>query len=239
MMEKLVQGAEQLGLTLTARQVHQFQLYYQELVEWNKRINLTAITDYEEVQLKHFVDGLTLVPALRDAAGAKEGFTLLDIGTGAGIPGIPVKIHLPKIRLTLLDSIARKTAFLKYIVGRLGLDYVNVVTGRAEQIAHQPEYRGRFDVVVCRAVSKLSTVAELTLPFCREGGLAIAPKKGDIGEELEQAARAVSILGGVTRQTRRVDVELLEPRLLVIMEKVSPTPDKYPRRAGMPAKRPL
>ncbi|MBM4463566.1 MAG: 16S rRNA (guanine(527)-N(7))-methyltransferase RsmG [Chloroflexi bacterium] len=238
-MEKLVQDAEKLGLALSAEQVRQFQLYYEELVEWNKRINLTAITDYDEVQVKHFLDSLTLVSALQDMPWAKGEFALLDVGTGAGMPGIPMKLILPRIRLVLLDSVAKKTAFLKHIVGKLGLEHVEVVTGRAEEVAHQPDYREKFELVVSRALSRLSTTAELTLAFCRQGGFFIAQKKGAIEEELRQAALAIDILGGRVKDVRMVDLELLGGRSLVIVEKVSPTPDRYPRRTGVPAKRPL
>jgi 16S rRNA (guanine527-N7)-methyltransferase len=239
MMEKLIQGAEQLGLVLSTEQVRQFQLYSEELVEWNQRINLTAITGYDEVQLRHFLDSLTLVPALRDMPWAKGDFALLDVGTGAGMPGIPIKVFLPRIRLVLLDSVAKKAAFLKHVVGKLGLEHVEVVTGRAEEVAHQPDYREKFELVVSRALSKLSTAAELTLPFCRQGGFFIAQKKGPIKEELSQAAAAIDILGGKVKEVRKVNLELLEERSLVIVGKVSATPERYPRRTGVPTKRPL
>jgi 16S rRNA (guanine527-N7)-methyltransferase len=239
MLETLLHGAKQLGLSLTPKQTQQFQLYYKELVEWNKRVNLTAITDYEEVQLKHFLDSLTLVPAFEDKAWSKGDFLLLDVGTGAGMPGIPLKILLPKVRLVLLESVAKKTAFLQHVVNCLSLDHVEILTGRAEDIAHQDSYRERFDLVVSRAVGRLSTIAELTLPFCREGGLFIAPKKGKIEEELSQAAKAIDTLGGKLKEVKKVELKLLEPRFLVMVEKVSPTPQRYPRRAGVPARRPL
>jgi 16S rRNA (guanine527-N7)-methyltransferase len=239
MLDILLRGATQLGLSLTSKQTGQFQLYYQELVAWNKRVNLTAITDYEEVQRKHFLDSLTLVPALEDMSWSKGDFLLLDVGTGAGVPGIPLKILLPQVRLVLLESVAKKTAFLQHIVNCLDLDHVEVLTGRAEDIAHQENYRERFDLVVSRAVGRLSTIAELTLPFCREGGLFIAPKKGQIEEELSQATKAIGTLGGRLKEVEKVELELLEQRYLVIVEKVSPTPQHYPRRAGVPAKRPL
>jgi 16S rRNA (guanine527-N7)-methyltransferase len=239
MMQKLIQGAEQLGLILSAEQARQFQLYYEELVEWNQRINLTAITAYDEVQLRHFLDSLTLVPALQDMPWAKGDFALLDVGTGPGMPGIPIKVFLPRVRLVLLDSVAKKTAFLKHVAAELNLEHVEVVTGRAEEVAHQPDYREKFELVVSRALSKLSTAAELTLPFCRQGGFFIAQKKGPIEEELGQAAAAIDILGGKVKEVRKVNLEFLEERSLVIVEKVSPTPERYPRRTGVPAKRPL
>ena len=239
MLEKLTQGVKQLGLVLSPKQKHQFQLYYEELVEWNKKINLTAITDYEEVQLKHFLDSLTLIAALRNVSWSKRSFALLDVGTGAGVPGIPMKILLPKTELVLLESVAKKTAFLQHLVTRLELDHVKVLTGRAEEIAHQPDYREKFDLVVSRALSKLATLAELTLPFCREGGLIIAPKKGAIEDELSQATKSIDLLGGRLKEVKRVDLELLKDRSLVIIEKASPTPQRYPRRAGTPARHPL
>ncbi|OGO02676.1 MAG: hypothetical protein A2Y91_02870 [Chloroflexi bacterium RBG_13_54_8] len=239
MLEKLIYGARQLGLVLTPQQMQQFQLYYEELIEWNNRINLTAITDYEEVQLKHFLDSLTLVPVIQRITHAEGGLTLLDVGTGAGMPGLPLRIALPEVKVTLMDSVAKKTAFLQHLIDKLCLDYVNILTGRAEEMAHRPDYREKFDIVVSRAVTKLPTVVELTLPFCRVGGIAIAQKKGDIEEELSNAAKAMDILGGKTREIIKIALQLLEPRLIIVMEKVAATPTRYPRRAGMPEKRPL
>jgi len=239
MLEILIDGAKQLGLSLTPEQVRQFQLYYEELVEWNKKVNLTAITAYEEVQTKHFLDSLSLMPALKDEAWAKENFSLLDVGTGAGVPGLPLKILLPGISLVLLESVAKKTAFLQHLVSRLELDNVEILTGRAEDMAHMENCRERFDLAVSRAVGRLSTIAELTLPFCREGGLFIAHKKGEIEEEISQARQAIDTLGGRLREVKEVNVEGLELHSLIIIEKTGPTPLRYPRRAGMPAKRPL
>lgn len=239
MLERLTHGARQLGLALDPEQVWRFQLYYEELAEWNRRINLTAITSYEEVQTKHFLDSLTLMAALKDKVWTKENFSLLDVGTGAGVPGVPLKILLPGVRLVLLESVAKKTAFLKHLVDRLGLDYVNIITGRAEDIAHQVDCRERFDVAVSRAVGNLSSIAELALPFCRQGGLFIAPKKGQIEEEISQARQAIDTLGGRLKEVKEVDLEDLGLRCLVIIEKIGLTPQRYPRRAGIPSKRPL
>jgi 16S rRNA (guanine527-N7)-methyltransferase len=239
MMEKLVEGARQLTLPLTDHQLQQFQTYYENLVEWNSRVNLTGITDYEEVQVKHFVDSLTIVMALEGSGLVNGSFALLDIGTGAGMPGIPLKIVHPRARLVLLDSIAKKTAFLQHIVGELGLEGVEIVTQRAEEIGQLQDYRERFDLVVCRAVSQLSTVAELTLPFCRIGGLAVIPKKDGIDHEINKANGAIGILGGKIKNVREVTIKGLEQHLLVVLEKTSTTPPTYPRRPGIPARRPL
>jgi 16S rRNA (guanine527-N7)-methyltransferase len=239
MMERLQEGSRQLALALTEQQLQQFQTYYEELVEWNRKVNLTAITDYEEVQVKHFLDSLSIVLALKGADWANGSFALLDIGTGAGMPGIPLKIVHPRAKLVLLDSVAKKTAFLHDAVRELALEGVDIVTRRAEDIGHLSEYRETFDLVVCRAVSQLATVAEITLPFCRIGGLAVIPKKDGIEGELSQANAAIGILGGKFKTVQQVTIRGLEQHLLVVLEKTSMTPPAYPRRPGIPAKRPL
>ena len=238
-MEKLKIGAKKLGLELSAGQLEQFQVYYQELVDWNRRINLTAITDYEEVQIKHFLDSLTVALALKPPMGGGD-FRLMDVGTGAGIPGIPLKILLPDIRLVLLDATAKKAAFLHHVKDKLGLDNVEVVVGRAEEVAHEAEYREQFGLVLSRAVASLPTLVELTLPFCAIGGSFIAQKKGVIDLEVNQATRAISLLGGNLREVKKIDLaEFTDERWLVVVEKIGLTPEKYPRRPGMPAKRTL
>jgi len=234
-MERLIAGAQKLGLFLTPEQVESFQVYYEELISWNKKVNLTAIVDYEEVQLKHFLDSLTIVLAVKDMPPL-----LLDVGTGAGVPGVPLKILFPSIHLTLLESVAKKTSFLEHLVTRLGLEGVEVLTGRAEHLAHDGRYRERFALVLSRGVAKLATLAELALPFCAMGGAFIAQKKGEIEGEIEAVARAIDILGGRLREVKRVELEELgEERALVIIDKITPTPQRYPRRAGIPQKRPL
>jgi len=237
-MEKLNIGVEKLGLRLSPRQLEQFHIYYQELVDWNKRVNLTRITGFEEVQIKHFLDSLTVTlawPPRNDAS-----FRLIDIGTGAGIPGVPLKIVFPNIKLVLLDSVTKKAAFLRHLSDRLGLDNVEIVVGRAEDVAHEIQYRGKFDVVLSRGVAPLATLVELTLPFCLVGGILIAQKKGDIESEISQARQAVRLLGGGLREVKRVNLEeFSDERKLVVIDKVSPTPEIYPRRPGIPSKRPL
>ena len=238
-MERLNAGAKKLGLRLSPRQLEQFQTYYQELLDWNKRVNLTRITGYEEVQIKHFLDSLTVTLTWQPPI-VNAGFRLIDVGTGAGIPGIPLKILLPDIRLTLLDSVAKKAAFLHHIRQKLGLDNVEIVVGRAEEIAHQPKYREKFDIVLSRGVAPLVTLVELTLPFCLIGGSFIAQKKGAIGQEISQASRAISLLGGKLREVKKVNLEeFTDERRLIIIDKITPTPQLYPRRPGIPAKRPL
>jgi len=238
-MERLIAGAGELGLGLNSRQLEQFNVYYQELLDWNQRVNLTAITGYEDVQVKHFLDSLTVTLAFKPLL-ADADFSVIDVGTGAGLPGIPLKILFPDIRLVLLEATAKKAAFLQHIKHKLGLDDIEIVVGRAEIAARETQNRERFDVVLSRAVAPLSSLAELTLPFCAVGGSTIAQKKGAIDLEISQATRAIEILGGSLREVKRVDLEeLTDERYLVIIDKVAPTPELYPRRPGMPAKRPI
>ncbi len=238
-MEKLYSGARKLGLELSPRQLSQFDIYYQELVSWNQRLNLTRITGYQAVQIKNFLDALTVSLAWLPAK-TRASFRVIDVGTGAGIPGLPLKIVFPDIRLTLLDATAKKAAFLGHLSSKLNLGNVEIVVGRAESVAHQPGYRQSFDMVLSRGVAPLITLAELTLPFCCPGGSFIAQKKGDIESELAEASQAISLLGGKLRKIKRICLEeFTDDRKLVIVSKVSPTPKAYPRRPGIPQKRPL
>lgn len=258
---KLLQaGASELGVELTREQLSAFSLYMSELLRWNRRANLTAITAPDEIQIRHFLDSLTCLlafplPRAREGAVGESpasggdlterlnrgaGIACIDVGSGAGFPGLPLKICLPQMRLTLVDSVGKKTAFLAHMVGLLRLEDVRVVTARAEELARDPGERERYDVAVARAISRLAVLVELCLPFCRVGGRLIAPKKGDVAREMEEGRHAVERLGGSYVQPVPVRLSLLEEeRLLVVVDKVSPTPAQYPRRAGMPAKRPL
>lgn len=240
-MEKLIEGAASLGLNLTSKQLEQFHCYYRELVDWNRRINLTRIVDYEEVQIKHFLDSLTITLALQERlAESDNSFKVMDVGTGAGLPGIPLKILFNEIKLALLDSVAKKTAFLHHLINQLGLEGIDIITGRAEELAHHPQYREQFSVVLSRAVAKLPTLVELTLPFCQVDGVVIVQKKGKIGEETTRATKAMDALGGKLREVKKIDlVGLLNERYLVIIDKAYPTPKNYPRRPDIPERRPI
>ena len=238
-MEKLKSGAEKLGLNLTPGQLTSFETYYRELIDWNRKVNLTAITGYEEVQVKHFLDALT-VAAVFESGLAGKAPGVIDVGTGAGLPGVPLKIVFPAIRLTLLEATAKKTKFLEHLVDTLGLNGVEIVSGRAEEAGHNPQYREKYDVVLSRAVASLPALVEITLPFCAVGGLFIAQKKGDIREEIEKSARAIAVMGGRLKEITAVDSDVFDDnRCLVIIEKVKSTPEEYPRRPGMPEKRPI
>ena len=239
-MKKLIQGAGKLGIELNARQVKQFELYYQELIEWNKKINLTAITDYSSVQVKNFLDSLTVTLALPEEEVERPDFNIIDIGTGAGFPGVPLKILLPQPKLVLIEPTTKKTAFLHHIIHKLELENVEVLDGRAEEAAHLPLYREQFALVFSRAVALLPTLVELTLPFCQIGGRFIAQKKGEIDQEINKAKEAIAALGGKLGQTKKIELdEFDDARYLVIIDKIYPTPNKYPRRPGLPRRRPI
>jgi 16S rRNA (guanine527-N7)-methyltransferase len=238
-MEKLQAGARKLGLHLTAEQLEKFEIYYRELIDWNKRMNLTSITDYAEVQVKHFLDSLTVVTA-NEPFNKGQNLRVIDVGTGAGLPGLPLKIIRPGIRLVLLEATAKKTQFLHYLVDRLGLEDVAIVAGRAEEVAHDVRYREKFDLVLSRAVASLPALVELTLPFCAVPGRFIAQKKGDIDREVAQSQKAIDVLGGSLKGVKSITLEGQEDRrYLVVIDKIKPSPARYPRRPGVPARKPI
>jgi len=239
-MKKLIEGAGKLGIELSTRQVKQFELYYQELTEWNKRINLTAITDYSSVQVKHFLDSLTVTIALSQEEMERPDFDIIDIGTGAGFPGVSFKILLPQPRLVLIEPTTKKTAFLRHIIHKLELENIEILNSRAEEAAHLLPYREKFALVLSRAVAALPALVELTLPFCRIGGRLIAQKKGEVDQEVNGAEKAIATLGGKLDRIKKIELnEFDDARYLVIIDKIYPTPNKYPRRPGLPKRRPI
>ena len=239
-LDKLIQGAGKLGIKFNGKQLKQFQTYYEELIEWNKKFNLTSITDYQEVQVKHFLDSLSVTSALTKEELENSNFNIVDIGTGAGFPGVPLKILLREARLVLIESVGKKTTFLRHIVAKLGLDNVEVIQGRAKEIAHSPLYREQFALAVSRAVALLPVLLELALPFCRIDGKFVAQKKGEIGAETNRADKATLTLGGKLGEVKRVELEEFgDERYLIIFDKISPTPEKYPRRPGLARRRPI
>ena len=234
----LARGAEELGISLDGHQLDRFEAYHRELAQWNRRVNLTSVVDYEEVQVKHFLDSLTVCLAAGNPL--PPGTRFIDVGAGAGFPGLPLKIAFPHIHLTLVESIGKKADFLRSLKESLALEDVEIHTGRAETLGHDPVLRETFDVVVSRGVARLSTLAEYTLPFCLVGGRVAALKHGGIGPEIESAARALATLGGRLEGPHPVEVTGLDDNRIVLeIEKTGPTPGNYPRRAGIPAKRPL
>ena len=232
----LIQGCLELGIQLTDTQVNQFETYYELLVEWNKVMNLTGITEYDEVMQKHFVDSLSIVKAA-DLGQCKK---VLDMGTGAGFPGIPIKIVYPHLEVVLLDSLNKRIKFLNEVIGKLGLSGITAIHGRAEDYAKQKEYREMFDLCVSRAVANLASLSEYCIPYTMLHGNFISYKSGSIEDELQNAKNAVFLLGGKMKDTVKFtlpgsDIE----RSLVVIEKVKKTPGKYPRKAGLPSKEPI
>ena len=233
-------GLEQLSITLSGEQKQQFLTYYEYLVEKNKVMNLTAITEYEEVITKHFLDSLAVVKTSCFKPEKLAGKRLIDIGTGAGFPGIPLKIAFPELEILLLDSLNKRINFLNEITEMLGLTKINTVHGRAEDYAKHKGYRERFDFCVSRAVANLSTLSEYCIPFVKQGGCFISYKSGSVDQELIQAEKAVKILGGQREEVVRFSLADTDmDRSFVVIRKAKPTPKKYPRKAGLPSKEPL
>ena len=253
-MDILREGARTLGLHLTSEHVRAFQIYFQELQAWNRRFNLTTVTRYEDVQVKHFLDSLTCLLAFPGAGSEGEEclpnvvpltnrdapLLCVDVGTGAGFPGLPLKIMRPALRMTLLESSRKKVSFLRHVVDRLGLQEVEFLWARAEDVGQDPHHRERYDLVLARAVADMAVLVEYCLPLCRKGGCLIAQKGVDIEPELAAALPAVEVLGGRLRGVKHVTLPgLRQARTLVLVDKVHPTPIAFPRRPGMPSKRPL
>lgn len=236
-MQEIRERAAALGVALDAHQVAQFQAYYELLRQWNKHTNLTAIADYWGVLTKHFLDSLSCVLALELPPGELR---LIDVGSGAGFPGLPLKIAFPEIHVTLLEATSKKTEFLHAVVDHLRLSDVAILTARAEEAAHDPAHREAYDVAVARALAAMPVLVELCLPFVRCGGVLIAQKGDPLAAELAAAQEALRLLGGQLGHVQPVRVPGLEAvRHLVVIDKVTATPARYPRRPGVPSRRPL
>lgn len=234
--DQFVQDCKDLGITLNEKQIRQFIRYYEMLVEWNQVMNLTAITEYDDVMKKHFIDSISLIKAYDVNSFAK----VIDVGTGAGFPGLALKIAYPSLQITLLDSLNKRIQFLDSVINELGLEGVTTVHGRAEDFAKPSKLREKFDLCVSRAVANLSTLSEYCLPFVKKGGLFISYKSEKISEEMLSAENAIKLLGGKIKN----QIEFTLPssdiyRNLFIIEKIKLTPTKFPRKAGMPSKEPL
>lgn len=244
-MNKLAEGARRLDIPLSEDQLSAFQTYYETLIAWNRRVNLTRITDYDEVQTKHFLDSLSCLPIIKRAGDTTAGerilgLQIIDVGSGAGFPGLALRIAMPALRLTLLDATGKKTEFLRFLIEQLELSDVTVINARAEEVGQDHRHREQYDVALARALAGMPTLAELTLPLARVGGMVIAQKGEDPADEVDAAHTAIVTLGGQVGEITPVVVPGLEgARHLVVLKKVSPSPSKYPRRPGMPAKRPL
>lgn len=227
---------EKIGITLNERQKQQFDKYYEMLVEWNKVMNLTGITEYDEVNLKHFTDSLTIARTQE----MQKVQSVIDIGTGAGFPGIPLKIAFPHLKVVLLDSLNKRIKFLEAVIEELGLENISTIHGRAEDFAKKKEYRECFDLCVSRAVANLATLSEYCLPFVKVEGEFISYKSEDSDEEIRDAEFAVKVLGGKITDVDKFQLPGTDMgRSLVKIKKVKNTAGKYPRKAGLPSKEPL
>ena len=232
----LVKGAEKIGIVLSEKQQQQFETYYDYLVAQNEVMNLTAITEYEEVLTKHFLDSLFLASTVKEIQGKK----VLDLGTGAGFPGIPLKIAFPETEFVLMDSLNKRVSFLNRVIELLELEKITAIHGRAEEAARKEEFREQFDYCVSRAVARLATLSEFCIPFVKQGGYFVSYKAGDCKEECDEAKNAIKILGGRFLQATESylpDTEIA--RTFVVIQKEKATPGKYPRGQGKPLKQPL
>lgn len=236
-MEKLVRAAQELfNVHITGRQVMSLITYEKELLAWNQKFNLTAIRDSESIRTKHFLDSFSCVLAWN----ANPPASLIDVGTGAGFPGLALKILYPNLKLTLIDSIGKKAMFCQHIVGTLGLDGVNVIQARAEDLGHNKNHRETYDWAVARAVANLNTLGEYLLPLVKVGGRMLAQKGETAHAEAKSAKKAMKLLGGELRELIPVKLpDVPDERYLVLVDKVTSTPAKYPRKAGVPGKEPL
>jgi 16S rRNA (guanine527-N7)-methyltransferase len=232
----LAKAAEEYGLSLTEKQMCQFDQYYHLLIEWNEKMNLTAITDPQEVAVKHIIDSLSCYK--------KELFSnncsVIDVGTGAGFPGLPLKIFRSDIKLTLLDSLQKRTVFLRTVTEKIDLDEVKILHSRAEEDGQNKAYRGQYQIALSRAVARLNVLSELCLPFVAVGGYFIALKGAQYQEEIEEAQKAITLLGAKITEFKPVVLPGLEDKRAVIyIHKNAVTPSKFPRRPGIPEKKPL
>ena len=234
--EILKKAAEEYGISLSETQLQQFDRYQELLVEWNQKMNLTALTEPKDVAIKHMIDSVRVY----DEKWFSEGMSVIDVGTGAGFPGLPLKILCPSLKVTLLDSLNKRVKFLETVVSELGLSDIVCVHARAEEAARQKQYREKFDAVVSRAVARLPILAEYDLPFVRVGGFFAAMKGAKYEEEAEEAKEAVKLLGGGEPVLREIKLPGLEDkRGIIYIRKEKKTPSVYPRKAGTPEKNPI
>lgn len=241
MMRAFVQAArDMLGITLDAEQVAAFEHYATELTAWNERHNLTTIIDPQGILIKHFLDSLTCLLVVGRPGPEARARNLIDVGSGAGFPGLPLRIANPELRLSLVEATGKKCDFLRHMVRELKLDGVEVIQRRAEDIGRDPAHRGRYDWAVARAVARMPVLLEYLLPLVRSGGCCLAQKGETAHAETHEAAHALAVLGGQVQQVLPVELpSVVETRHLVVIKKTSATPDTYPRRAGIPNKKPL
>ena len=232
--DRFIEELNKISVELSEKQLEQFKIYYEMLVEKNKVMNLTGITEWNEVLEKHFLDSVSLIRAI----DLNQELTVMDMGTGAGFPGIPLKIAFPKLKVTLADSLNKRVLFLQEVIDALGLEGIEAIHGRAEDLAKDKKYREQYDLSVSRAVANLSTLSEYCLPYVKIGGQFISYKSGECDEEVAASKSAMFLLGGKVKEV--IKFELGEnSRSFIVIEKTKGTPKTYPRKAGTPAKNPL
>lgn len=234
--QRLIENMKMISVELTNKQVSQFIKFYEMLVEWNKVMNLTGITEYDEVVMKHFVDSLSIVKV----NGFDNVTTIIDVGTGAGFPGIPLKIVFPEIKITLLDSLNKRIKFLNAVIDELELENIETIHGRAEDFSKKEDYREQYDLCVSRAVANLATLSEYCLPYVKEDGYFLPYKSGDIKEEAANSKKAVKILGGSIEDIISFEIPDTDmARTILKIHKTKATPKRFPRKAGLPTKEPI
>lgn len=240
-MNRLKDICNSINIEITDSQIDQFNRYYEMLVEKNKVMNLTAITEINDVIVKHFVDSIAVIPYLKDMGiELNNDLRIIDIGTGAGFPGLPLKIMIPDAEFTLLDSLNKRVGFLNEVISELNLKQINAVHGRAEDLAADKMYREKYNLCVSRAVANLSTLSEYCLPFVKKDGFFISYKAGDSEEEINNSKNAIKLLGGkINKVEDFILPESDAQRVFVFIKKLENTDKKYPRKAGVPAKKPL
>lgn len=231
---KFRNSMKSIGIELTDLQLNAFETYYDMLIDRNKVMNLTAITEFDEVMDKHFLDSVYLFRSIE----LKANYKLIDIGTGAGFPGIPLKIVFPELKITLLDSLNKRVGFLNDVIDELNLNDIEAIHGRAEDIARDKAYRASYDIAVSRAVANLSTLSEYCLPFVKIGGKFVSYKSGDCADEVDNAKAAIHLLGGKINKIDEFSYSN-NSRSFIVIDKVMNTSNKYPRKAGLPSKKPL
>lgn len=240
-MNKLVNICNKINIEISDDQINCFEKYYELLIEKNKVMNLTAITDKEDVIVKHFIDSIALIPYLLDKGiNINNKLKIIDIGTGAGFPGLPLKIMMPDVKFTLLDSLNKRVSFLNEVIDELKLKDIEALHGRAEDYALDNKYREKYDICVSRAVANLSTLSEYCIPFVKEDGFFISYKAGESEEEINNSKNAIKILGGKINKVEEFVLPGTDAsRVFVFIRKQELTDKKYPRKAGVPAKKPL
>lgn len=238
-MKKLIDGSSALGIKLNDEQLIQFELYFKELIRNNLSFNLTRVTDYEDVQTRHFLDSLSIM-LIYPKANLKSGIKVIDIGSGAGFPGIPFKIAYPESEVTLLEATGKKVLFLEKMIKSLNIKGLTAIKGRAEEAGNIKDYREKFDLVLSRSVAKLNILAELTIPFCKIRGNIVLHKGNDVSQEIECSEKAIRILGGSLAKVIKSNLPgQSTPRSLISIRKILSTNTRFPRRTGIPKKRPL